>query len=82
VSFFCAKFLISQKSINLSNININIKTMETRSHYCQDCEKFTLQKKAFYNPDFPEQGEIWICDECLESVEFVTSLNEMNDEND
>jgi len=25
VSFFCAKFLISQKSINLLNININIK---------------------------------------------------------
>ena len=39
--------------------------------YCPHCRKRTMQKRTFYNPDSPKEGEVWECLRCKECVDFV-----------
>ncbi len=40
--------------------------------YCPSCNKETDQEIELYNPDIPEEGEVWECTVCRENTGFVS----------
>lgn len=40
---------------------------------CDNCKTETKQSVALYNPDKPEEGEVWVCTVCNENTDWVTT---------
>lgn len=47
--------------------------LEMYKRNCSHCKKETLQSVKFYNPHYPEQGEVWVCSVCKENTDWVTT---------
>ena len=39
--------------------------------FCSNCKEETIQEVKFYNPDNPEEGEVWQCSKCKENTGWV-----------
>jgi len=51
--------------------------METEEEirFCPNCMTETMQGQAYYNPDEPDEGTVWVCSQCLETVDIVSHIN-------
>lgn len=59
------------KIVALEHINKERERKNAVMRDCPCCQKPTPQTMAFYNPDEPEQGMVYECVECKESVGWV-----------
>ena len=39
--------------------------------FCPYCMTKTMQAQTYFNPDEPDEGMVWTCSQCLESVDIV-----------
>lgn len=42
-----------------------------QKRFCPSCMKETIQIVKLYNPDYPEDGEVWQCTECKEHTSWA-----------
>ncbi len=42
-----------------------------KERFCPYCMTKTMQAPAYYDPDNPDVGQVWVCSQCLESVDIV-----------
>ncbi len=38
---------------------------------CPNCDNNTIQRPTLFNPDAPQEGEVWQCTVCLECIDFI-----------
>ena len=41
---------------------------EVLKRFCPNCKEETIQVVKLYNPDNPEEGEVWECTKCKENT--------------
>lgn len=46
---------------------------EALKRNCPNCKTETQQTVKLYNPECPEDGEVWQCSVCKENTDFVTT---------
>ena len=42
--------------------------MEKRKAYCPNCDNDTEQVLDYFNPDKPDDGLLWVCQNCFEGI--------------
>lgn len=52
-------------------IDLPDSSIETMNRHCPDCKKETVQVVKLYNPDEPEEGEVWECSVCKQNTGFA-----------
>lgn len=40
---------------------------------CEHCKTETMQSVELYNPDNPDEGEVWQCSVCKENTDWVST---------
>ena len=44
---------------------------EVLKRFCPNCKEETIQVVKLYNPDNPEEGEVWECTKCKENTDWA-----------
>jgi NAD-dependent SIR2 family protein deacetylase len=52
---------------------LNSSTGEMFKRNCEHCKTETLQTVELYNPDNPDEGEVWQCSVCKENTDWVST---------